>query len=235
MDRELDDLAAALPQPAIGLVAARQHVVEQDAQLRLAPAAPRLDAAEQALEVADLGGDALDLRHRFLHLRELVGDAGEDLRHLPLDRLVKLLVHRPADRGEAQGTLVAHLAQLGFEQRLRFALLAHQRQLQAPERLARLDPCLLGPTRKHALRVRELGAQRLGFRPLPRRQLLQAQALHVALARAPDSEQRERCGQHCSGEDGKQERVIHQQHPFGHPFGQPSKPGSVMAPALCPG
>ena len=151
--------------------------------MRLAPAAPRLDVAEQALEVADLGGDALHLSHRLLHLRELVRDAGEALRHLLLHRLVELLIHRPADLGEAERALLAQLAQLGFEQRLRVALLAHHRKLQAAERLPRLQPRLL-------------------------RQ--QAQALHLVPTHAPEPEQhdgREHGARDCGEQDGQEESV----------------------------
>ena len=85
----------------VGLETAhRQHVFQHGAQLRLTPAAARLDVAEQALDVADLRRHRLDIAQRLLHRRELIDDAREALLHLLFDRRMELLIHHRLHLGQ---------------------------------------------------------------------------------------------------------------------------------------
>ena len=167
-DGELDDLVAALDQLAVRLPATlREHVLQQRAQMHLAPGAALLDVGEDALEVADLRRDGLDVGHRLLHLAELVDHALEAAGHLLLDRRRQRFADGVLDRSEPLRRLLAHLAQLGLQQRASIALIADhdggqrrqrpgQRPLAAghqPARRLRIGPRLVDGVFQHVQHV----------------------------------------------------------------------------------
>ena len=118
-------------QLVVGLEAAhRQHILEHRAQLRLAPAAARLDVAEQALDVADLRRYRLDIAERLLHRRELIDDTGETLLHLLFDCRMELLVHHRLHLGETALIRLPHQRELRVERGADPALLLHRRGTQ---------------------------------------------------------------------------------------------------------
>jgi len=170
-DGELHHVRAALPQMRVAHHASlRQQIVQQGAQLGLAPAAAAFHVGEHALQIADLRRHRRHLGHRLLHRGELLDHPAEAGLHLALHRLLQLFVHAALDFGQSLDGVLRHLAQLGFHQHPRLAGILRQ-----PCRKLARPPLHRGKRRPHSFALAALSRQRLFGQ--------QAQHLHVAPTR----------------------------------------------------
>ena len=93
-DRELHDLVRIGPGLHVALELLRgQHLVEQCAELDLAPGAPGLDVGEHSLEIPDPDGELLHLAETLVHRFEPIAHQLERLPEALFQGALELLVH----------------------------------------------------------------------------------------------------------------------------------------------
>ena len=171
-DRELDALGAARPGRHVGLVLARrEHLLEQRAELDLAPRAARLDVGQHLLEVADAGGERPHLAQAAMHLLQPLADGPERLAQARLERRLQPLVHRGPHPVELRGVVGLQRGQAvldGLPERLHASLgrIGPGAELGGERLQDAVEPGLAGLDRRQAGFDRgEAGARR----PQPQR------------------------------------------------------------------
>ena len=98
-----------------GVLLRREHLLEQGAELDLAPRAARLDVGQHALEIADARGQRLHLAQAAMHLLEPLAHHLERLGEALLQRGVEFLVHRLAHLLQLGGVVLLQLLQLALQ------------------------------------------------------------------------------------------------------------------------
>ena len=99
----------------------RQHLLEQRAQLHLAPGAARLHVGQHLLEVADAGRQRLHLAQALVHLLEPLAHLLERLAEALLERALEPLVHGLAHLLELGRVVLLQLAQAVVDRRAQVA------------------------------------------------------------------------------------------------------------------
>ena len=105
--RELHPLAALPARRGVrDVLLRREHLLEERAELHLAPCPARLHVREDLLEVADAGREGLHLAEPALHRLEPLRHELERVAEPLLERALELLVHRLAHLLEAARVLL---------------------------------------------------------------------------------------------------------------------------------
>jgi hypothetical protein len=115
-DGELDAFGGVLAGGDVeGELVAREELLEEIAELDLAPGAARLDVGQDALEVADAAGERAHLAQAGVDLLQALADQGERFAEPALQRPLKFFIDGLAHLVEALGVVFLEVAQAGVD------------------------------------------------------------------------------------------------------------------------